>query len=243
MFPHLNPSLVRIRGRRFGLLMPLISTAHKNKHGCLVVDSECLGCGSVRPYHTSHLLRGIVRACPTYKGKQRVKIGLVVNVLTGKRYTSIKQAYEGEGISSLALHSLETRFKTDRAVRLGECVLVRVPSSHLSAKDYQKYLPAVGLPTDFVIPTDPDKQEKNRQRGLKILATKRRRAQSVRHQQIKTKRKERKRQSATLATKTRNFWSLNNLAEYRIKRMNAGKRIKQKIVDEDTFLSPTPNAS
>lgn len=241
-YPHINPLLVRIRGRRFGLLKPLISTAHKDKNGSLMVESRCLGCGSVRPYNPSHLLRGIVRACPACKNKQRSKIGLVVNVLTGKRYTTISKAHKGEGITSIALRSLEIRFRTSRAVRVDECVLVCVPSSHLSAKDYQKHLTTVGLPADFVIPTDPDKQEKNKQRGLKILATKRRRAQSVRHQQIRAKRKERKRQSATLATKAGNFWSFNNLAEYRIKRMEEGERIKQKVVDEDTFLSPTPNA-
>ena len=69
-----------------------------------------------------------------------------------------------------------------------------------------------------------------------MVATKRRRAQSVRHQQIKAKRKERKRQNATLATQTSGYWSLNNLAEYRIKRMEEGERIKQKVIEEDEFL-------
>ena len=238
-YPSINPTLLRIRGQRFGLLMPQISTAHSNKHKCLMVDSKCLGCGSVRPYQASLLLRGVVRACPACKNKVRQRVGLVVNALTGKRYTTISKAHQGEGITSVALRSLEQRFKVNRAVRLDEGVLICLSATHLSRKDYQKYLPEAGLPADFVIPTDPDKQEKDKQRCLKALATKRRRAQSVRHQQIKAKRKRQKRAKATLATKTSGYWSLSNLAEYRVKRIDEGERIKQKVIEEDAFLSST----
>ena len=235
-YPYINPVLLRINNRRFGLLKPSISTAHKNKHRCLMVDSKCIGCGSVRPYHATHLIRGIVRACPACKNKQRQKVVMVVNALTGRRYTSISKAHKGEGITSIALRSLEVKFKVSRAVRVDGCVLIRMSPSTLSRKEYQKFLPDAGLPVDFVIPPDPDKQEKSRQRCLKMIATKRRRAQSVRHQQIKAKRKERKRQNATLATQASGYWSLNNLAEYRIKRMEEGERIKQKVIEEDEFL-------
>lgn len=233
-----NKTELALRNRCFGLLKPRLRTIHKNKHGWLSVMAHCRGCGSMKPYGARLLIRGAIRSCSGCKSKRRAKAKneFVWNVVTGRCYQTYKQAHQQEGITSIRLRGFERRFRSGKITRVDEGVFLVASTAVIKAVEYRSLLADVGISAEHLIPPDPDRQLKMRNKVERMLATRKKRASIY---QRRRKRAEAvRRRTASFREQRGGYWSLANIKEYRKFSKEKSSRIKQETINADPLLTP-----